>query len=273
MAYRLHSTRFNTNYWFIAIPKTGSQSIRQVIEENIDPGNLLEGALGLWHTSIKEIQDHPSYSRSKDNFFAIVRNPWAQAWSNFNYQKQRMQLKIDAYNGGASGIEAYRKKYPLNIIEDFSDTGTWKKIFQLMDEYYHSFDDYIDKLRLKIRYPVINTKEDLDKFIESGNSTKEINQFRNHSNLDINGFLQSDMLVYDRRNTNNLITMPIERPATIIHFFNEFFPECNIKTLPYINIGTHANKDYVTFYSKRTRDIIYEVEYSLIKRHNYTFGD
>lgn len=274
MAYRLHSERFNSNFWYIAIPKTGSQSIRKLIDENIDDEHILYGAGSLWHMSVMDIIRHPNYNIKKDNFFATVRNPWAQAWSNFNYQKKMVEDKLLAYRAGEDGIQEYRKKYPMNIIYNLNDTKKWNNVIKAQKEYLNTFDDYVFKMREKIRYPLINTADDLDAFIRDGESVEEIDSRRRDlPEVSINGLVQTEILAFDRSKTNHLITIPIEKPKTIMHFFNEWFPECNIKEVPFINQGTHANKNYTNFYSKKTRDIIYEVEYTLIQRHNYKFGD
>lgn len=274
MAYRLYSSRFDSNYWFVAIPKTGSQSIRKLIDENIKKEHVLYGAGNDWHSSIKEILRHEHYNIKRDNFFAVVRNPWAQAWSNFNYQKAVVDEKFRALEGGKQGILDYRKKHPMKVIGDADNKTFWKDFKVLHDEYYTTFDNYVNKMRSRLRYPLINSIDDLDTYIQEGESPNQIYERRQEGrDYIVTGMVQTEMLEFQRDKTNHLVTLPIEKPRLIAHFFNEWFPECNIQSLPHINVGTHANKNYTNFYTKKTKDIVYEMEFSLIERHRYKFGD
>lgn len=271
MAIRLHSTKYNSNYWFIPIPKTGTQSIRKYIETNL-PESLIEYHTSRnWHMELMQIVRSNDYSHRQDNFFSVVRNPWSQAWSNFNYQRDRVAEKIDAYNAGQAGIDNYRKLKPNNIIEDYSANFYWPKMIEFFNTTLASFDNYIYTMRERLRYPIINTIEDLDRFFEEGNSAEELKRAES-STISINGILQSHAIAYDKSKVNNVVVMPIEKPELLLHFMRETFPEIKSNELPFINKGVYST-NYTSMYTKKMIDIVHEMEYSIIARHGYKFGE
>lgn len=267
MTYRIHSNKYNHNYWYIAIPKTGSQSVRKYIEDNIPQSLLVEHSTKKWHLNIEDITKSSDFNYTRDGFFSTVRNPWAQAWSNYNYQKKQLEAKLRAYNRGPAGIEEYRASYPLNIISDY-DNDSWPETIKFYNSVLSTFEEYVSEIKSYHNCPTLNSINDLLEFNKSKYRLPAVRA----TSFRVSGMVQSQIFNYSDSYTNSLLVMPIEKPEIIIRFFRDYFPEAKSNSMPFVNKGDY-NNDYRKVYSSEMIKTISQVEQPLISRFGYKFGE
>ena len=224
---------------YISIPKTGSTSVRQVLDcvsdisidkfqkssvkynlfnYQFDPSFLGENKdshIKAWE--IKEIFEERGWNFDDYKVFYTTRNPWSREVSNFNYHKKYMS--------------------------DFES----KKEFN--EEYYDHCKNILD-----------NASYDFNKYIKQKNLLEPCYNFvrgKNGEQIIINdNNFQSDM------NTN------------LQSIFTKFLKCCSLPNiqLPHL-YSTKKVKDYTTYYDKDSIEIIAQHYKSDIDTYGYKFGE
>jgi len=136
-------TKTGNRAWYVAGIKTGSQTMRSIMDINCK--NILAIAGSNWHASATEIYQHESFTNrisllqpESDFLWTTTRNPWERHYSNYLYQKEKLIQKIN-FTGTA---EEYDKKYPDSqfVLPHGNEMDVIKK---MVNEHLDTFESYI----------------------------------------------------------------------------------------------------------------------------------
>ena len=235
----------DTRLWYCAPPKTGSQSIRKLIDENLLSKKAEAGK--SWHVPAHQIVKLGEFNRHSDQIFATIRNPFMVHASNFIYQQKKLDEKI----AGISNPEKFIKENPLVNFKPKQENWV-NAMHTSRKEVFKDFGTYIDKVR-DWSVPKLwegNMKRHfLDKHGSSLNSIITLTNF-------VNGL------------ESNIFLFKIEEPDILEWFFRDVF-DIQVE-LPHIN-KTGFSGEYKDLFSSKTKRIIEELEAPLIKLGNYKY--
>jgi hypothetical protein len=250
VAISLKCDKFKNRFWFSACPKTGTQSIQAIIHEYFDGKYKFTPD---FHDKVAKIISFDQFYK-KDALFGTIRNPWERLVSNFTYQKNSVETKIEYLSKPDEYIIDYPHKqwHPKNI--------DWvNNLYLAADQIYNSFDNYIkwcNRFSGMHIYGKGHFKE---------NVIKLINDFQTPGGFGVN--TQTEW--YAGRDIHLLYLLKIEEPESIIDFFRDVFDK-KIENIPFVNV-TGNGKEYRDYYTPKIIKIVNIIEQPIIYSGNYKY--
>ena len=231
--------------WYSAPPKTGSQSVRKLIDENLT--HILAESGKSWHVPAHLIVSDSRFERHTDQIIGTIRNPFMVHASNFIYQQKKINEKIKYLDNP----EEFAKRNPrVNFLPD--NTNWVNSLLDTKEKIFSSFDNYIDRLK------------------EWNLPTLYNNNFNRHF-LDKHGTHLT--IIYTLSNFVNsleakIFLFKIEEPDKLSNFFKSTFGLD--KEIPHIN-KTGYSKSYKDLFTPKLRAKIEELEAPILKLGNYKY--
>ena len=245
MCYSL-KTEDGSRLWYSAPPKTGSQSIRKFIDDNLP---LIKAEAGKsWHVPahliVTQVQE---FERHSDRIFATIRNPFMVHASNFVYQKQKIEEKIKYIDDP----ESFKKKSPLVSFKN--ENPQWiNSLLESREKIFDNFDSYIKRL----------TEWNLPTLYSNNMQRHFLDKHGTHLTIlyTLSNFVNSL--------ENKIWLFKIEEPEILSEFFNTTF---GVKEdIPHINKTGHS-ETYKDLFTSKSRAIIEELEAPILKIGNYKY--
>lgn len=248
MAVGIYSKKHSRRFWYVAIPKTGSQSIlKAIVDATPDDRKTLYGS-DVNNRSVHHMPvfDFFNYLSKNDfqaaEFFTVIRNPFWKHASHFIYQREKTLAKIKAVEEGT----------PLDYQEGTTfkpDDKEWvADLYKLIDGPLNSFEAYCN-------------------FLNWG--------FENHYHQNWKPmrkdwptwFIQPISWWIHSPRPQACTALPIESPKLIQEFCKK---ELDISIdIPHINSSGRTKDFYKELYTQKTRNIIYKVERKWIDAFGY----
>lgn len=235
----------DSRLWYCAPPKTGSQSIRKLLDENLKDRKAEAGK--SWHVPAHQIVFFEEFSRHVDQIFATIRNPFMVHASNYIYQRKKLEEKIE----GLSDPDKFMRDNPLTAYKPDQENwtnalhATYKDVFKDFSTYIHSVRDWSTPRLWEGKMQ----RHFLD---EHGSTTLILHSLSNF----VNGL------------ESNIFLLKIEETDKIEWFFRDVF-DIQVE-IPHIN-KTGYSGEYKQLFTTKTKRIIEEIEAPLIKLGNYKY--
>jgi hypothetical protein len=250
VAISIKCDKFKNRFWFSACPKTGTQSIQAIIYEYFD-GKYM--STDQFHDKVARIVSFEQFF-NKDALFGTIRNPWERLVSNYNYQKNTVETKIEYL----SKPDEYERDYP-NKQWNPKNTRWVSNLYLAADQIYNSFSNYI---RWCNRFSGMHVYE---KGLFQDNVIKLINDFETPGGFGVN--TQTEW--YAGRDIHLLYLLKIEEPESIIDFFRDVF-DTKIENVPFVNVSG-TGKEYRDYFTPKLRKIVSIIEQPIILSGNYKY--
>jgi len=277
MAYRIYSDALKAKFWYIAIPKTGSQAVRKVFDDLIDQDKVLWHFTENWHLSVSDLllrtkrtksdleplfknSGHVSPDASRNHFFfTTIRNPRERAYSFYSWQKKQIEKKLKAYESEEEADKFIKEfpRYDFNI----SDKTELVYLEKSYAEFFQSFEQYMNTINVAYNMTVTDNVKKHIRQMDKDNWQRF--HYVPHSD-----YISSTFLI------NNFI-FKIEEPEKLIDFFEDCFSlsrddTSNILYKEKVNV-TGNGKEYRDHFSKKMQKTIYDLEYRIINQFGYKF--
>jgi len=270
MAYRITSRVYNKKFWYLAVPKTGSQAVRELIEKLPEDQYVSHPSL-LWHMTATDIAGTHGINKSfpkvkffndnSDAFFTTVRNPWARAVSFYFYQKQKLEERLVAYSNETEA-KLFKEKFPFHVF-DYDDKATKDGIERILECSFQTFEDWLNSVveSRPNRSCVINSLDDVDACLTS-DKYKRLEGF---------AYLNTYDYFINHKSFSRLLVFTQENMGALLDWFGVAFdvPE-DILKLNKINVQGIGDK-YRDYYSSKMAKIIEEHESYIINMVGYRY--
>lgn len=274
MGYRIYSDVLKSKFWYVAIPKTGSQAVRKVFDDLMPQENIMWHFTQLWHLStqdmllrtrrkrpdVDKMSGHLSPDATRNHFFfTTIRNPWERAYSFYKWQKKQIERKLKAYESKEEG-DKFILEFPRYEF-NFDNKEEIKFLENSYSKFFKDFETYM------------NTIEVSYNMIEADNVKKYIRQMDRENWMSYH--YQPTMTYISSTALINNFIFKIEEPDKLIDFLEDCFnlPKDDVSNIlcnQKVNV-TGMGKEYRDHYSEKMKKTIYDLEYTIINKFGYKF--
>ena len=250
MSTGIYSRKHNTRFWHVAIPKTGSQAILEVLKSNAKGrriGYPKDPVTGKTQHHIPMHQYEPLFIEDRvykslgdrKYFFTTIRNPWEWHVSSWLYHKNKNKIKMGVIAGQLDPDD-----YP--DISMMPDNDGWIEFETSMEESYKSLDTWLDWM-----------EERGDKRYDEWNCDRN----------SVITYVRDQEWWLNALRIHSLVVLKIEDHDEIKTFLkNEL--DISVKEIPVINKLGFGEKTK-TYLTPKLKDRINILNYRLIRKYGY----
>ena len=234
--------------WYSAAPKTGSQAVRKLIDVYLSHRLAVAGP--GWHVPADQIPRFPHFSMHKDLIFGTIRNPYKVHISNFLYQQEQFDEKIEYFGREREYEEKYEHRKVLSDSDNFRNAclHVRSKLLKDFESYIHAIEAY-------------NTHT----LYKSGMRTLKLlplDKYNTHLS-----FLFTMDNFYNPRDSR-IYLVPVDKPGYVEGFFRDLFDiEVDFEQ---VNTTGHGDK-YREWYTPKLQSIVERIEQPIIYMGKYKF--
>ena len=234
--------------WYSACPKTGSQAIRKVIDDNLS--HRLATVDTDWHVTADQIVRFERFHLHKDFIFGTIRNPYKVHVSNYLYQRKNFEEKISYFGRERE----YQEKHD-NLKYMFPDDNWRRAVIYTYEKLLCSFEAYVKAVEQYNTHTLYKRGTRTLKLLP-------IDKFDTHMS-----FLFTMDNFYNPRDSR-VYLVPIDKPGYVEGFFKDLFDiEIDFELVN----STGGGDTYKDWYTDKLRSVIERIEQPIIYMAGYKY--